>query len=115
MLRFTFLMLCGCFVQTTFYHQPEAQHLLPFRSAKMGHEADYPIWFAHGCTGSCRLFLTASETRQEGSLRARKRVFRVAVLWRRAGGKSYGSNSDVSSPSKVDTVGEGEFETEPAA
>jgi len=30
MLRFTFLMLCGCFVQTTFYHQPEAQHLPSF-------------------------------------------------------------------------------------
>src|SRR5205085_9608655 len=67
MLRFTFLMLCGCFVQPTFYHQPEAQHLLPFRSAKMGHEADYPIWFAHGRAASCRLFMRAFETRQDSS------------------------------------------------
>ncbi|MBR1126623.1 hypothetical protein JQ628_34245, partial [Bradyrhizobium lablabi] len=45
MLRFTFLMLCGCFVQTTFIISLKRSTFLPFRSAKMGHEADYPIWF----------------------------------------------------------------------
>jgi hypothetical protein len=45
---------------------------LPFRSAKMGHEADYPIWFAHGRAAFRRLFLTTSEIRKDGRLRTRK-------------------------------------------
>ena len=80
----------------------------------MGHEADYPIWFAHAYAASCWLFLTA--VIQTGrSLRPRKRVFRFVVLWRSASGKSDGSNSDAEASTEVDAVREGEFETEPAA
>jgi len=42
MLRFTFLMLCGCFVQTTFYHQPEAQHLPSFPVGEDGARSRLP-------------------------------------------------------------------------
>ena len=79
---------------------------------KNGFQADDTFWFSHGCTASCWLFLTASETRQDGPLQARKRVFRLA---RGAGGKSDGSNSDPPASAEVDAVGEGEFEAEPAA
>ena len=41
--------------------------------------------------------------------------FRVAVLWRRAGGKQDGSNFDAPASTEVDAVAEGEFEAEPAA
>jgi hypothetical protein len=83
----------------------------------MGREADYPIWVSHGHAASCWLLLTASETRQDRVLQARKGNLHIAVLWRRVGGKSDGSNFDspASTSAKVDAVAEGEFETEPAA
>ena len=82
---------------------------------KDGFQTDDTVWFAHGRAASCWLFLTAAETRQDRPLQARKRVLRVAVLWRRVGGKSDGSNSDAPASAEVDAVGEGQFEAEPAA
>jgi transposase len=87
---------------------------LPFRSAKTGHEADYPIWFAHGRAASRWLFLTAADPDRK-VVAARKRVFSFAVMWRRAGGEWGGSNFDATASAEVDAVGEGEFEAEPAA
>ena len=83
----------------------------------MGHEADYPIWFARGRAASCWLSLMAAETRQNRVLQAGKGNLHIAVLWRRVGGKSDGSNFDspASTSAKVDAVAEGEFEAEPAA
>ena len=53
--------------------------------SKDGFEADDAIWFAHGLAASCWLFLMTAETRQDRPLWVRKRVFSLAVLWRRAG------------------------------
>jgi hypothetical protein len=64
MLRFTFLMLVAVSFRPRFIITLKRSTFLPFRSAKMGHEADYPIWFAHGRAASCWLFLTTAETRQ---------------------------------------------------
>jgi len=41
----------------------------------MGHEADYPIWFAHDRAASCWLSLTASETRQDKQLQRARGLF----------------------------------------
>jgi hypothetical protein len=87
MLRFTFLMLVAVSFRPRFIISLKRSTFLPFRSAKMGHEADYPIWFAHGRAASCWLFLTTAETRQGRHSRTRKRVLPVTVLWRRVGGK----------------------------
>jgi hypothetical protein len=65
MLRFTFLMLVAVSFRPRFIISLKRSTFLPFRSAKMGHEADYPIWFAHGRAASCWLFLRASGTRQD--------------------------------------------------
>src|SRR5271154_7036570 len=45
MLRFTFLMLAAVSFRPRFIISLNRNTFLPFRSAKMGHEADYPIWF----------------------------------------------------------------------
>jgi hypothetical protein len=58
--------------------------------------------------------LTASETRQDRVLQARKGILHIAVLWRRVGGKSDGSNSDATASAEVDAVGEGQFVAKPA-
>ena len=47
-------------------------------------------------------------------MQAGKKIFSLAVLWRRAGGKQDGSNSDAAASSKVDAMGEGQFLAEPA-
>ena len=82
---------------------------------KDGFQTDDTVWFAHGRAASCWLFLTTAETRQGRRLQARKRVLPVTVLWRRAGGKSDGSNSDAPASAEVDAVGEGQFQAKPAA
>jgi hypothetical protein len=81
----------------------------------MGREADYPIWVSHGHAASCWLLLTASETRQDRVLQARKGNLHISVPWRRVGGESDGLNFDASASAKVEAVAEGEFEAEPAA
>jgi hypothetical protein len=53
MLRFTFLMLVAVSFRPRFIISLKRSTFLPFRSAKMGHEADYPIWFGHGNAASC--------------------------------------------------------------
>ena len=115
MLRFTFLMLVAVSFRPRFIISLKRSTFLPFRSAKMGHEADYPIWFAHGRAASCLLLLTASEIRQERPLRARKSILHIAVLWRSDGGKQDGSNSEAPASAEVDAVSEGQFATESAA
>src|SRR5579863_5724188 len=65
-------------------------------------QTDDTVGFAHGCAASCWLFLTASETRQDSSCGAHKRVFRVAVLWRRTGGKRHRSNFEAPVSTEVD-------------
>src|SRR3954447_12347859 len=87
MLRFTFLMLVAVSFRPRFIISLKRSTFLPFRSAKMGHEADYPIWFAHSRVASCWLFLTASEPRQDKQVQAGKRVVRLVVAWRRNGGR----------------------------
>jgi hypothetical protein len=117
MLRFTFLMRVAVSFRPRFIISLKRSTFLPFRSAKMGREADYPIWVSHGHAASCSLLLTASETRQDRVLQARKGNLHIAVLRRRVGGKSDGSNFDspASTSAKVEAVAEGEFEAEPAA
>ena len=68
-----------------------------------------------GRAASCSLLLTASETRQERPLRARKSILHIAVLWRSDGGKQDGSNSEAPASAEVDAVSEGQFATESAA
>src|SRR5207248_10444960 len=51
-----------------------------------GFQPDDTVWFAHGRAASCSLFLTASETRQDRPLWARKSILHIAVLWRSDGG-----------------------------
>jgi len=81
---------------------------------KNGFQADDTVWLAHGRGASCSLLLTTSETRQDRPLQARKGILHIAVLWRRVGGKSDGSNSDAPASAEVDAMGEGQFVTEPA-
>jgi len=81
---------------------------------KNGFQADDTVWLAHGRGASCSLLLTTSETRQDRPLQARKSILHIAVLWRRVGGKSDGSNSDAPASAEVDAMGEGQFVTEPA-
>jgi hypothetical protein len=45
MLRYTFLMLVAVSFRPRFIISLMRSTFLPFRSTKMGHEADYPIWF----------------------------------------------------------------------
>ena len=71
--------------------------------------------FAHGRAASCRLFLTTSETRQDGRLRASKRVFAAPHRGVEPAENRMSLQSDPAPPTKVDAVGEGEFEAEPAA
>src|SRR5206468_611388 len=52
-----------------------------------GFEADDTVWCGHGCAGSCRLFLTASGTRQSDDLLLCNSDLGVVVLWRGGGGK----------------------------
>src|SRR5664279_6635894 len=78
-------------------------------------QTDDTVWFAHGRAASCWLFLTTAETRQGRHSRTRKRVLRVAALWRRVGGESDGSNSDAPASADVDAVGEGQLLAQPAA
>jgi hypothetical protein len=80
-------------------------------------QTDDTVRFAHRPAASCWLLLTASETRQDRVLQAGKGNLHIAVLWRRVGGKSDGSNFDspTSTSAKVDAVAQGEFEAEPVA
>src|ERR1700743_1538261 len=87
MLRFTFLMLCGCFVQTTFYHRPEAQHLPSFPVGRDGARSRLPHLVV--AWSSC-LLLMAAGTRQGKQSTVSKRMFHLAAAWRRVGGKSDG-------------------------
>ena len=84
-------------------------------SGKDSFQADDTVRFAHGRAASCWLVLTAVETRQGRVLQARKRVLRDVVLWRRAGAKSDGSDSDAPASTEVEAVAESEFVPEPPA
>jgi hypothetical protein len=75
MLRFTFLMLVAVSFRPRFIIGLKRSTFLPFRSAKMGHEADYPIWFAHGRAASCWLFLTTAETEREQAFKDTQESF----------------------------------------
>ena len=79
-----------------------------------GFQTDDTVRFAHGHAASCSLYLTASETRQDRPLQARKSILRVVVLWRSDGGKQDGSNSEAPASAEVDAVSEGQFVTESA-
>ena len=52
-----------------------------------GLQTDDTIWFSHGRAASGSLFLTVSETRQDGPSQARKSILGKGVLWRLPGGK----------------------------
>jgi hypothetical protein len=52
-----------------------------------GFQPDDTVYFAHGRAASCWLFLTVSETKQDGPLEARKSILLKGVLWRSDGGK----------------------------
>ncbi len=84
------------------------------RPDKNGFQANDTVWVSHGYAAFCSLLLTASETRQDRALQARKSILRIAVLWRSNGGKSDGSDSDAPASADVDAVGEGQFVTESA-
>jgi hypothetical protein len=85
------------------------------RPDKNGFQANDTVWVSHGHAAFCSLLLTASETRQDRVLQARKGILHIAILWRRVGRKSDGSNSDATASAEVDAVSEGQFLAEPAA
>jgi hypothetical protein len=79
------------------------------RPDKNGFQANDTVWFSHGHAASCSLLLTASETRQDRVLQARKGILHIAVLWCRVGGKSDGSNFEAPASAEVNAVNEGQF------
>ena len=85
------------------------------RPDKNGFQANDTVWVSHGHAASCSLLLTASETRQDRVLQARKGILHIDALWRSNGGESDGSDSDAPASAEVEAVGKGEFEAEPAA